>query len=118
MSSGSCGNTDKTVGAFFNRFFGESVIDNVVQADAAVRVYGIEYFRPGTQRSNDHGNFMLNAHLHIMHQPVVRAVNNLIYGERRGGLIGIGGIILGQFCLDASEPLVEFFRRPRVQGGK
>ena len=66
-----------------------------MQANAAVRVYGIEHFRSGTKRGNDHRDFMLNTHVHVMHQPIVRAVNNLIHGERCRGLIGVGGIMLG-----------------------
>jgi len=55
---------------------------------------------------------------HILFEPGVRLVHDLIDGEGRGGLIGIGPVMRRERLGDLVQPLVELRNGPRVQRGK
>jgi hypothetical protein len=49
MAARTGGNTDKTIGTFFDCLAGKAIIDYIVETDSAIGVYGLKYFRARTQ---------------------------------------------------------------------
>ena len=89
MTTSTGGHTDESVGTLFDRFFSETVVDDIVQYNAAVRMNCLEHLRTRAERGNDNRHLVLYAKRDVLHQSIVRIVDNLIDCKRCSGLIGV-----------------------------
>jgi hypothetical protein len=71
----------------------ELVVDDVVQRHAAVAVHRVVHVGARAQRGDDDRHLVLHDHLHVVLEPVVALVHDLVDGERRGGLVGVGLVV-------------------------
>ena len=106
---------DQAVGALVDRLVREGVVDDVVQHDAAPAVHGVVDVGARAERGDDDRHLVLGAHLHVVLEPVVALVHDLVDGERRGRSIGVRAVPRRQRLGDLGQPLVELRGRARVQ---
>jgi hypothetical protein len=57
------------------------------------------------------GTLYLAQTCHVVLQPVVALVHDLVDGKRRGGLVRVGRVVGGQRLGDLGQPFVELRRR-------
>ena len=95
------GDRNQSVGAFVDGFMGKTVVDDVVQHHAAVRVnrFVDKLLRP--QRGNHQGRFVFHAQLQVVAQALVGAMHDQVDGEGRRGRVRVGLVIRGQLVADA-----------------
>ncbi len=118
MSAGAGGHRDQPVGALLDGFPCKEIIDHVVQDNAAVRVHRIVDVAPRAQRGDHDRDLVLHAKLHVVLEPRVRLVHDLVHrvGSRRPVRMGlVPGV---QLLRDALQPDFELIRRARIQGWK
>jgi hypothetical protein len=60
----------------------------------------------------------IGAFHYVFFEPGVRLVHDLVDGEGRGGLIGMGAVMRRKRFVDLVQPLVELRDGPGVQRGK
>ncbi|QYU70903.1 isoleucine--tRNA ligase [Leptolyngbya sp. 15MV] len=118
MATGTGGHGDEAGRALVDRLPGEPVVDHVVEGDAAPVGHRLEHLLARAERGDDHRHLPLLAHGHVLIEAGVRLVDDLVDREGRGGAIGIGAVVRGQFLGDAVQPFVEHARWPRVERGK
>ena len=106
---------DDAVGALLDRLVGEAVVDDVVEGDAAPAVHRLVQFDDRAQQGDDDRHLPLGAGRHVLLQPGVGAVDDLVDRERRGGRVGMVAVPGGELLGDAVQPFVEQRLRPRVQ---
>jgi hypothetical protein len=90
-------------------------IDDVVKHHAAIGMRGLDDLQRRPQRGDDDGNPVLHAGFHVLHQPVVGGVADLVDGVGCDLLVRMQRLVLAEFVLDAGQPFIELFDRARVQ---
>ncbi len=108
----------RAVGALLDRLVREFLIDHVVKDDAAPAMRGLVELFARAQRSDDHRHLVLLAERQILVEPVVRAVHDLVDGERRRRPLRMRLVMGREFFLDPHQPLVEQRCGARVQRRK
>ena len=101
------GHGDEAVCAFFNRLFGEEVVDDVVQYDAATGMGSLVYFDPCAQRRDPDRNFVAHADFDVAIQTTIRAVDDLVDRIRCCGGVWIGLVVGVEFFFDLGQPCIE-----------
>lgn len=79
---------DQPVGTLLDSLAGKSVVDDVVERNAAPCVDLLVQVLTGTQGSDDDGYLVLGAEVQVVFEPVVGTVNNLVDGKGAAGLSG------------------------------
>ena len=115
MAASASGHGHQTICAFFNRFVGKFVVDDVVQHHAAVAVRGLVDFFTRTQRRDDDRHFVFHAHRHVVFQTVVALVHDLVDGKGCSRSIGVRLVVRRQGFADFSQPLVQLRRRTSIE---
>ena len=118
VTAGTGGDGDDAVGTFVDRLVGEAVVDDVVEDDPAVRVHGLVDLLPGTEGGDDDGHLMADDLGEVGLETVVRAVDDEVRGERRGGPVGVGGGPVRVRLRDLVEPVGQLRCRARVERGE
>ena len=101
VATSACCHGDQPIGTLFNRFVRVLVVNDVVQHHTAVGMRSrIDVFTRA-QRSDDDGHLVLHAHRHVMFQPRIALVHDLVDGKRRRRAFRMRGIVgcqrLGDF---------------------
>jgi len=66
MAACTAGDGNEAISAFFNGFFSEAVVNDVMQRNAAIAVHSFVDPLFCAQRGNDNGRFVFHAHFHIV----------------------------------------------------
>ena len=111
MTAGAGRDRDDAVCAFLDGLAGEAVVDDVVQRDSAPRVHRLVELDARAERGDDDRHLPLRANLHVVLEAVVGAMDDLVDGEGRGGLLGMLAVPGGQRFGDLVQPFVEQLRR-------
>jgi hypothetical protein len=61
---------------------------------------------------------VLHAGLHVLHQPVIRHVADLVDRIGRDFFLRMPRLVFAEFIFDAAQPIVEHFHRAHVQRRK
>ena len=109
---------DQPVGTLFDGLAGKAIVDHIVEHDPAPAVRGLVNILARAERGDQHRHLPLLAQRHVLIEAVVGLVDDLVDRERRGGPIGVGAVVLGQFLGEAVEPFVELTDRARVERRK
>jgi hypothetical protein len=80
-------------------------------------VHGLVDVLACAQTGDDDGHFVLGTQRHVVLQPVVALVHDLVDGKRRGGLIWVRAVVRIERLGDFGQPLVELRGRARVERG-
>ena len=115
VAAGAGADQDKAVDALFGGLARVLDVDDVVEHDAAVGMRGLDDFLRRTQRGDDDRNLMLHAGLHVLHQPVVGGVADLVDGVGRDLLLRMQRLVFAEFVLDPAQPFAELFDRTGVE---
>ena len=76
---------------------------------------GLDDFLRRAQRGDDDRNLVLHAGLHVLHQPVVGGVADLVDRVGRDLLLRVQRLVFAEFVLDPVQPFAELLDRARVQ---
>ena len=114
MAAGAGANRNEPVDALVHRLLGMADVDDVVEDDTAIGMGGIDHRLRRPERGDDDRHLMLGADLHVVHQPVVGGVADLVDGEGRRLLAGLL-LECGELGLDLHDPFGELFGRPRIE---
>ena len=93
-------------------------VDHVMENHAAVGMRGLDDFDRWPQRGNDDRDLVLHAGLHVLHQPVVGSVADLVDRIRRDFLLRMQRLVFAEFVVDPRQPLAEFFDGTGVERGE
>ncbi|MEY9124944.1 hypothetical protein ABIA09_004506 [Bradyrhizobium yuanmingense] len=93
-------------------------VDDVVEHQPAIGMRGLDDLRRRPQRGDDDRRLVVDAGLHVFHQPVVRGMADLVDGVGRDLLAGIARFVLAQLILDPAQPFAELLDRTGVERGK
>jgi hypothetical protein len=93
-------------------------VDHVMENHAAIGMRGLDDFDRRPQRGDDDGHLVLHAGFHVLHQPVVGGVADLVDGVGRDLLLWVQRLVLAELVLDSAQPLAEFFDGAGVQRGE
>jgi hypothetical protein len=93
-------------------------VDDIVEHDATIGMRGLDNFQGRAQRGDDDGHLVLHADFHVLHQPVIGDVTDLVDGVGRDFLFRMPRRVFAEFVFDARQPLAEFFHRARIQRRK
>jgi hypothetical protein len=88
VAAGTRGHGDQAVGALLDRLVREGVVDDVVQHHAAPGVHGVVDVGARAQAGDDDGHLVLGADLHVVLEPVVGLVHDLVDGNGAAGWSG------------------------------
>ena len=97
---------------------GVTQIDDVVKHDAAVTMNRAHHFAGRPQARDDDGNAVFDATTHVMLEPIVARVHDLIDRERRNLGVRVRARVGREFFADLRQPVVELRGRPRIERGK
>jgi hypothetical protein len=106
---------DQPVGALVDGLVREGVVDDVVQHDAAPAVNRLVDVRSRAERGDDDRHLVSGADLHVVVEPVVGLVHDLVDGERRCGGFRMVPVPRGQRLGDLGQPLVQLLGRPGIE---
>lgn len=95
---------------------GEELVDDVVDAVAAIGVDGVIDFVAGAEAADDEWYFVFDDQFEVFFEAVVGFVDDEVDGEGGGGALGVGGVVCGEAFLDFGEPFVELFEWAGVEG--
>ena len=109
---------DQPIGALLDGLPGKAVVDDVVQHGAAVGMDGLVHLRPGAERGDDDRHPVARAHLHVVLQPDIAAMDDLVHRERRRRAVRVVGVPVGQGVLDLHDPVGQRLRRAGVERGE
>ena len=118
MAAGAGADQNETVDAMIGGFPRMLDVDYVVKHHAAIGMRGLDDFDRRPQRGDDDGHLVLHAGLHVLHQPVVGGVADLVDRVRRDLLLRMQRLELAEFVLDSAQPFVELFHGAGVQRGE
>ena len=116
MAAGAGRDRDQAVGAFLDRLAGEAVVDDVVEGDAAPGVDRVVHLDERAQRGDHDRHPPFGAGRHVLLQPIVGAMDDLV--DREGGRrpVRIVPVPRCQFLGDAVQPFVQLRLRTGVEG--
>ena len=106
---------DQPVDARLQGALGMLHVGDVMEHQAAVAVGRRHDIIGRAQRGDLNRHLVFLAEVDVVLQPVVGAVHDLVDGKGRHLLVGILGLMLGEFRRNALQPLFEHFLGPRVQ---
>ena len=118
MAARSGGDRDQPTRALLDRLAREAVVDHVVQRDPAPAGDRGEHVLARAERGDHHRHLPLGADRHVLVEPVVRLVDDLVDRIRRGGPVGVGAVVFGQFLGDPVQPFVEHAEGRAFSAGK
>ena len=117
MPARASGHGNQAIGTFFDGFAGVFVVDDIVQHHATVAVRcGVDVFACA-QAGDDDGHLVLHAQGHVVLQPVVAFVDDLVDGKRGGGRLGVGGIVRSQALRNFNQPVFQLCSGAGVECG-
>ena len=117
VAARACRHGNQAIGALLNGLVRVLVVDDVVQHDATIRVGGrVDVFARAQGRDDD-GHLVLDAQSHVMFQPLVAFVHDLVDGKRCSRLVRMGQVVGRQRLGDFNQPVFQLRRRTRVQRG-
>ena len=116
MAASACGNRNKAGRALFDRLVSEAVVDNVMQGDAAPAFDCCIEILDCTQRGNDDRHFPFRTGRHVLVEPVIGLVDDLVDRKRRCRLVRIVPVPCCQFFGDLVQPFVEHRLRTGIEG--
>ena len=105
VATGTCGHGDQAVGTLLDRLLGKEVVDDVVQHHATPGMHRVVHVGACAQRGDDDGHLVLGAQLHVVIEPVVALVHDLVDRERRSRRIGVR-LVMGGDALEQRLDLV------------
>ena len=111
-------NGNQPIGAFLDGFFGETIVDHIMQHDAAIAVHHLIDPFLGAQRGDDNWHLVLHTHVHVVLQARVGAMHDLVHGKGCRRCIRISFVIRRQFGDDPLQPLFENRLRARIERGE
>ena len=88
-----------------------------MQDHAAISVGGGVDVFARAQAGDDEGHLVFDAHRHVLLQPVIAFVDDLVDGKGRGRRLGVGAVVGGQGFSDLGQPTVELRCRARIERG-
>lgn len=116
MAAGAGRHQDQAVHAGLQGLLGMAQVDHVVQHDAAVAVHRLhDLGRRRAQAGDEDRHLVLDAHAHVVLEPHVRLVDDLVHRDRADHRLRMPFAMRGQLVLDLREPAVEQFGRARVE---
>ncbi len=118
MFAGAGANQNQTIDALLGGFARVLDVDDIVEHHAAIGMRGLDDFRRRPQRGDDDGHLVLHAGLHVLHQPVIGDVTDLVDRVRRDLLLRIKCLVFAELVFDPRQPLIELFDRTRVERGE
>ncbi|MEY9154089.1 hypothetical protein ABIG04_002399 [Bradyrhizobium japonicum] len=118
MAAGAGAHQDQSVDALLRRLARMLDVDDVVEHQPAIGVRGLDDLGGRSQRSDDDGRPVLHTGFHVLHQPVVGGVADLVDRIGRDLLAGIARFVFAELVPDAAQPLVELVHRTGVERRK
>ncbi len=119
VAAGAGRDEDQSVDAGVERLLRVTDADDVVEDDAAVRMDRVEHRPVRRAQARDHDRHaMLDAYLDVVHQPIVRRVDDLVDRVRRDRPIRMRGPMRRERVLDPTQPARQLVRRSRVERGE
>ena len=105
MSAGAGANQDEAVDALFGGLARMLDVDDVMEHDAAIGMRGLDDFLRRPQRGDDDRRLVLDAGLHVLHQPVVGGVADLVDRVGRDLLLRVQRLVFAELVLDAASAI-------------
>ena len=118
MATGTRTDRNDPVNALLSRLARMAHADHVMEDQPAVRVHCIDDLPWRAQAGDDQRNLVAHTGLHVVGQPVVAHVCDLVHREWRHLRARIRRRIGSEFIADPREPLVERRGGPCIQRGK
>ncbi len=115
MAAGAGANQNEAVDAMFGGLARMLDVDHVMEHHAAIGMRGLDDFDRRPQRGDDDRHLVLHAGFHVLHQPVVGGVADLVDRVGRDLLLRMQRLVLAELVLDAGQPFVELFDGAGVQ---
>ncbi len=116
MATRAGGHQDQPVDPRLQRLLGVAQVDHVVQHDAAVAVHRVENLPDRrAQRGDEDRHLVLDAGGHVLLQPRVGDVHDLVDRQRPDHGVRMRGAVGGEVGLDLREPVVQHFGGARVE---
>ncbi len=107
MTTGTGAHQDEAINTLFRRFFGMLHIDDVMEDKPAIRMRRFNNLCRWAQRGDDNRHLVLHTDLHIVHQPVVGCMADLVDSERSYFLVRVGSLIFGKLGFNPDNPLLK-----------
>ena len=118
MPAGTGRDGDEAVGALFDGFLREAIVDDVVQDDAAVGVHGLVDLFPRAEGGDHDRRLVLHAQLEVLLQTLVGPVHDEIHGIGGGRCARVHLVEGLELRGDALQPALQFLDGPGVEGRK
>ena len=115
VTAGARAHEDQSIHAFLGRLHGVAHIDHVVQHDAAIGMRGLHHFGRSAQAGDRDRHLVLHAHGHVVLEPVVGGMHDLVDGKRRHAPLGMRLLVGVELRLDLDDPLLQQLLRPRIE---
>ena len=97
MASGASGHRNEAVRTLFNRLMGETVVDHIMQDDAAPRMDGIIQLHLSAQRRDRKRHLPFRTGCDVFLQAVIRFMYNLVDRIRRCQTIWVVAVMRSKF---------------------
>ena len=110
MAAGAGANQNETVDAMFGGLARMLDVDDVVEHHAAIGMRGLDDFLRRPQRGDDDRHLVLHAGFHVLHQPVVGGVADLVDRVGRDLLLRMQRLVFAEFVLDPASAIRRAFR--------
>ena len=118
VAAGAGADQDQSVHTLLGRLVRMLGVDHVVENEAAVGMRGRDDLGRRPQRGDDDRHPMLHAGLHVLHQPAVGGVTDLVHGIGRDLAARMARFVLAELVIDPGQPLVEHAGRPGIERGE
>ena len=118
MTPGAGAYRDDAVDALRRRLLGVAQIDHVVKHDAAVTVHRADHLGRRPQTGDDDRYAVLDAQAHVMFQPVVARVHDLVHRKWRDFGARVRTSAGAELFGDLRQPLIELRGGPGIQRRK
>mmetsp|Transcript_42313 Transcript_42313/g.99247 ORF Transcript_42313/g.99247 Transcript_42313/m.99247 type:complete len:430 (-) Transcript_42313:2872-4161(-) len=115
MAACTGGHGDQAVGALLDGLLRELVVDDVVQHDAAPAMHRLVDVLTRTEARDDDRHLVFGADLHVVLQPLIALVHDLVDRKRRRRPVRVGLVVGGQGLGDLGQPFVEQLGRARIE---
>ncbi len=113
------GDENQAVDARVERFLRVPDIDHIVQHDAAVAMHRVDDFPcRRAQAGDENRHLVLDADTHVLLEPLIRLMDDLIDRDRPDHRVRMRGLVRGERRLNLREPFVEPFRGARIERRK